>query len=87
MKTTLELPDELMRAVKIRAVNEGRRIKDVMAELIRRGLSEVPEPAGSAMTQVRVPLIECAHSAGPDDEMTPERVADILSHEDAAAAS
>lgn len=38
MKTTLELPDKLMRAVKIRAAKTDRKLKDVVAELIERGL-------------------------------------------------
>ena len=38
MKTTLELPDKLMRAVKIRAAETDRKLKDVIAELIERGL-------------------------------------------------
>ena len=85
MKTTLELPDELMRAVKIRAVNEGRRLKHVMAELIRRGLAEEPEAAGGARSRVRLPLVKCAHEARPEEEMTPDRVAEILLHEEATA--
>lgn len=38
MKTTVELPDKLVREVKLRAVEEGRKLKDVFAELIVRGL-------------------------------------------------
>lgn len=38
MKTTLELPDELMRGVKIRAAQTDRKLKDVVADLIPRGL-------------------------------------------------
>ena len=38
MKTTLELPDELMREVKIRAATEGRKLKDVVADALRTGL-------------------------------------------------
>jgi plasmid stability protein len=38
MKTTLELPDEIMRAVKIRAATEGRKLKDVVAEALKAGL-------------------------------------------------
>ena len=38
MKTTLELPDELMRQVKIRAAATDRKLKDIVEELIRRGL-------------------------------------------------
>ncbi len=39
MKTTLELPDPLMRQVKIRAAQTDRKLKDVVAELIQRGLA------------------------------------------------
>ena len=40
MKTTLELPDELMREVKIRAVHEQhKKLKDTVAELIRKGIA------------------------------------------------
>lgn len=40
MKTTLELPDRLMRRVKIRAAQSDRTLKDVIAELIANGLDE-----------------------------------------------
>ena len=42
MKTTLELPDELMRAIKIQAAATDRKLKDVVAELIARGLQKTP---------------------------------------------
>lgn len=45
MKTTLELPDDLMRAVKVRAASTDRRLRDVVAELIRRGLEAAPQPS------------------------------------------
>lgn len=85
MKTTLELPDELVRAVKIRAVNEGRRIKDVMAELISRGLEQPAPPHAVVTRSVNLPLVHCAHRASPDEEMTPDRVADVLQQEDTGA--
>ena len=44
MKTTLDLPDDLMRAVKIRAAERNRRLKDVVAEMLRAGLA-APEMA------------------------------------------
>jgi hypothetical protein len=85
VKTTLELPEELMRAVKIRAVNDGRKLKDVVADLIRRGLSHEPEAAGGARHEVHLPLVECAHVARPEEEMTPDRVAEALLQEEASA--
>ena len=39
VKTTLDLPDDLMREVKIRAVREGKKLKDAIAELIRKGIA------------------------------------------------
>ncbi len=83
MKTTLELPDELMRAAKIRAANEGRSLKDVVADLLRRGLAEELKEAGLVQRRVRLPLVQCAHGARREREMTPNRVAEILTREDA----
>ena len=77
-RTTLELPDDLMRAVRIRAVDEGRRLKEVVAELLRRGLDGEPGTVARAPRRVELPLVICAHPAGPDDELTPERVAELL---------
>lgn len=77
MKTTLDLPDELMRAVKIRAVNEGRKLKEMVAELLRRGLAEEPGPRRTPPRRVRFPLVEC-EPARPEEEMTAERLAEIL---------
>lgn len=81
MKTTLELPDELLRAAKIRAANEGRRLKDVVADLLRRGLAEEPKGPGRVHRRVRLPLVRCAHDARPEREMTPNRVAEVLARE------
>jgi plasmid stability protein len=78
MKTTLDLPDELMRTVKIRAVREDKKLKDMVAELLRRGLSESPGSPPAARTRVQLPLVHCAHPADPAQEMTPDRVADAL---------
>jgi plasmid stability protein len=82
MKTTLDLPDDLMRAVKIRAAEENRKLKDLIAELLRRGLAQ---PSGAPPTgrhRVRLPLVQCAHEARPGEEMTPERVAEVLIEEE-----
>lgn len=38
MKTTLELPDDLMREIKILAAQDGRKMKDIIAESLRRDL-------------------------------------------------
>ena len=38
MKTTIDLPSELVRAIKLRALNENRRLKEVVTDLLRAGL-------------------------------------------------
>ena len=77
MRTTLDLPDELMRAIKIRAVEENRKLKDAIADLLRRGLSQSSEPP-VVRPRVTLPLVLCAHEARPGEEMTPERVAELM---------
>ena len=86
MKTTLELPDELMRAAKIRAANEGRRLKHVVADLLRRGLAQEPTGPRRVQRKVRLPLVQCAHDARREREMTPNRVAELLALEDVKSA-
>jgi hypothetical protein len=87
VKTTLELPDDLFRAVKVRAASEGRKLKDVVAELIRRGLEGQPAGGGRPPGRVQLPLVQCAHPEDPADEMTAERVAEILGREEARTAT
>ena len=38
MKTTLDLPDELVREIKLRAVMQDQTFKDLVAQLLRQGL-------------------------------------------------
>jgi len=43
MKTTLELPDDLMRRVKMRAIQRNQKLKDAVAQLLEAGIAAVPE--------------------------------------------
>jgi hypothetical protein len=45
MKTTLDLPDQLMRRVKIRAASEGRKLKELITDLLENGLDAPPAQA------------------------------------------
>ena len=40
MKTTLELPDELARRIKIRAAERNQKLKDTVAQLLELGLAQ-----------------------------------------------
>ena len=83
MKTTLDLPDDLVKQVKLRAVKEGRKLKDAVADLLRKGLvvdsqADLAEPVVTKHKTTGLPVIEVKHAAAPGREMTPERIADIL---------
>lgn len=76
MKTTLELPDELARRIKIRAVKRDQKLKDAIAQLLELGLANVPEDKVPARAPKPIRLkrqglltindIEAAIAAGRD---------------------
>jgi hypothetical protein len=85
MKMTFDLPGVLVKEVKLRAVHEGQKLKDTVADLLRKGLAaqandsaDVAPPVIATDKKTGLPLIQCKHSAAPGEELTPERVADIL---------
>jgi plasmid stability protein len=70
MKTTIDLPPDLVRALKIRAVNEGRKLKELAADLLHRGLAEHGGPPTTKPLKVRVekqadglPVVLCSANA------------------------
>jgi hypothetical protein len=85
MKTTLDLPDALVKQVKLRAVQDGQKLKDAVADLLRKGLAvsadaepDAPLPVVTKDKETGLPLIKCKHGAVPDAAMTPDRVAEVL---------
>ena len=75
MKTTFDLPADLVRDVKLRAVHEGRKLKDVATELLRRGLADPIKPAKPRIEiQANgLPVIRCGKDA-PASRMTTEEL-------------
>ncbi|MBA2744311.1 MAG: hypothetical protein H0U43_08410 [Chthoniobacterales bacterium] len=73
MKTTLDIPDELMREVKIRAVHEHKKLKDTIAELLHRGIAasktrrpKLPKPVKLRGGPITSEDIEAAIAWGRD---------------------
>jgi len=75
MKTTLDLPPELIREMKLRAAGEGRKLRDVATEIFRRGLAASSTDSAPVRRRVKLPLVECKVAT---TEMTAEQVADVL---------
>lgn len=84
MKTTLDLPAELVREMKLRAASDGRKIRDVATEIFRRGLAQASMTDGNNRNRVKLPLIECNPPRTKANEMTPEKVADVLLRQESA---
>lgn len=54
MKTTLDLPEPLMREVRIRAAREGRKLKDLVGELLRCGLDAPPSSPFACQARIEI---------------------------------
>lgn len=82
MKTTLDLPETLVKQVKLRALREGKKLKDAVADLLRKGLAAegpaLKPPVIKRDKLTGLPVIQCKHPAPPGQELTPERIAEIL---------
>lgn len=78
MKTTLEIPSELMKAIKLRAVDEHRTMTDLITELLQQGMAEKSVEPGVIRNRVKLPLIYGSHAPVSDEDLSPERLADIL---------
>ena len=70
MKTTFDLPPELVRELKLRAVHEGRKLKDVAADLLKRGLAgpETTTKSRPAKPEIEIqasglPVVRCKANA------------------------
>lgn len=84
-KLTVDLPEDLVREVKLRAARENRRLKDLVPELLKRGLEAGSQAAGDkgiVRNRVRFPWFTGGHPAPPGQELTPDRVAQILDDEE-----
>jgi hypothetical protein len=82
MKTTLDIPDDLMREVKHRAVEENRKLKDMVAELLRAGLAQQLGRPEVILEPGKLPLIKGGRKRKPE-EVSPERIDEILLEEEA----
>lgn len=83
MRTTLDLPDELMRSVKVLAAQTDRSLTETISDLLRAGL-EAPDHTKSA-PRVELPLVRTGVVGEPQD-FAPERIAQVLSDDEVGVA-
>lgn len=82
MKTTIDLPEELVRRLKIRAVQQGKPFKRLVAELLSQSLnanlSAAVPPATTASEEIVLnergfPVLRCGENA-PARRMTAQEL-------------
>jgi len=92
MKTTIDLPVDVFRQLRRRALHDGRNLKDTTADILRTGLAVPPLPKMSPPPIIRkdkktgLPVIQCRRAA-PGRQPTPARIAQILIDQEAEWAS
>ena len=77
MKTTIDLPEALVREMKLRALQEGRKLKDVATDVFRAGLRAPKAQKGNApySQQLDTPVFACEESKATAPNMS---VAELL---------
>jgi hypothetical protein len=91
MKTTVDLPEALVREIELRAEHKRQPLQHAVEELLWKGLAASAEasaplarPIVKTHSKTGLPYIECLHGASAEEEMTPERVADLLLQQEVA---
>jgi plasmid stability protein len=83
MKTTIDLPVEVVRGLKLHTVRHGRKLKETALEILQAGLfrcgqARSVKPAHATRHRVKLPLVKCRHPAAPKRELTADKVAEVL---------
>ena len=78
----MDLPDDLMRAIKLRALQEGKKLNEILPELLQSGLSTDMGATPPLAARIEIdkdtgfPVI--LGGTTPTKSMTPTELSDIL---------
>jgi plasmid stability protein len=81
MKATFDLPPELVRQLKLRAVRDGQKLKDAAADVLRAGLAAEARPsAPDSRPRVpkTLPLIKVRPYSTPTEPLTGQALCDFM---------
>lgn len=79
MRTTLDLPDELLKRAKIEAVERGTSLRELVGAALERELNQPPEPK-PALKRAEFPIFDS--NAPGSLRLTNARIAKLESEED-----
>ena len=84
MKTTLDLPDDLMSEVKVLAAQSDRKLKDLLAELLQNGMAKSKKRPPPHQNGISLPLDDCGKPGAID--LSSEQIdQELLQKENASA--
>ncbi|MEY2861741.1 MAG: hypothetical protein RL392_2199 [Pseudomonadota bacterium] len=85
MRTTLDLPDPILRELKTRAASNGQSLKDLLNELIQRAMCLPALAASPTVAANSVPVLARLQNApqlAPQDALSNGELADHLLEDD-----
>lgn len=78
MKMTFDLPADLAQRLKVKAAEEGLKLKDLIAEACRTFLEQPRRSKKAKAKKFPFPIFKGGQPAKPGEELTPEKVDEIL---------
>lgn len=78
MKMTFDLPADVVQRLKLKAAQEGLKLKDLIAEACRSFLSKPAAPKRRKSATSPFPIFKRGRPARPGQELSPEKVDEIL---------
>ena len=87
MRTTLDLPDPLFKHLKTRAAHEGRTLRDLVVELVEKGLSARDMADAQQRFQARPVVGTTLTTNLSADSFTNADLSDLLNRDDDERAS
>jgi hypothetical protein len=84
MRTTIDLPDELLRQVKAKAAIDGMKLKDLITRYVEQGLRGVPPAGPLGRHRSELPVSRAA-TGRPLPSLTNADIQRILDEEEAVS--
>jgi len=78
MKITVDLPADIVRQLQMRAAEKGIKLKDLITEACLTFLDQHSKQKKDKSKKLPFPIFKGGHPAKPGEELTPERVDEIL---------
>ena len=89
MKTTIDLPEHLVKKLKLRALQDGRTLREIAAEYLENGLATSVAPKSRKEPRVvtdkktGLPVVVCPPMKSGQRQLTADDIANLLNEQEA----